>query len=244
MKLLVKKETRGAFVQYLPLDKKEVLRYLGYRRQQVLTPEVSALVDIMMLDVQTITKPRYYYQAFDFTLDEANQAIHVMQTDLVLQSKQLFKVLKEAKKIVLLATTLGIDVERQIRRYEATELTKALVLDATCVAFIETLCDLAEVDMAHEFSEFTLNRRFSPGYGDLALSVQPQFLNALDANRQLGISLTENDLMIPRKSVTAIIGLFEDATVALPRRQPPQNLTLDMAKLGHFNIGGLSHDND
>ena len=50
-------------------------------------------------------------------------------------------------------------------------------------------------------------RRYSPGYGDLPLSVQPALLDALDAGRRLGVTLTESLLMVPMKSVTAVVGI-------------------------------------
>lgn len=227
-------------MQYLPLEKSEVLRYLGYRRKQELMPDISALVDEMIMEVQNVSNARYLYQAYDFTLDEANHAIHLTNTDLVLQSKQLYSHLKHAKQVVLLAATLGIEVERQVRLYELSEMTKAFVLDAACVDYIEKICDLAEVDIDSQFTDSVLNRRFSPGYGDLSLEVQPQFLKTLGADRQLGLTLTENYLMIPRKSVTAILGLFEDDKLARPRRKPPQDLTMDMVRNGNFNVSGLT----
>ncbi|GAB2021861.1 vitamin B12 dependent-methionine synthase activation domain-containing protein [Pseudolactococcus yaeyamensis] len=226
-------------MQYLPLEKSEVLRYLGYRRKQELTSNISALVDEMILEVQNVSNARYLYQAYDFTLDEINHVIHLTNTDLVLQSKQLYNHLKHAKQVVLLAATLGIEVERQIRRYELSEMTKAFVLDAACVDYIEKICDLAEVDIDSQFTDSVLNRRFSPGYGDLSLEVQPQFLKTLNADRQLGLTLTDTNLMVPRKSVTAILGLFEDDKLARPRRKPPQNLTMDMVRNGNFNVTGV-----
>jgi hypothetical protein len=225
----------GDFMQYLPLDKSEILRYLGYRRKQALTDEVSELVDQMMLEVQEIANARYLYQVYDFTLDAEKSAIHVTGTDLVLTSTHLYQQLKQATKIVLLAVTLGVEVDRQIRLYQSSELTKGLVLDAACAAYIEKVCDLAEVELAAEFSNYELNRRFSPGYGDLSLMVQPQFLTTLAADRQLGISLTETYLMIPRKSVTAIIGLFDADTIVRPRRRLSDGLTLEMAEKAKFN---------
>lgn len=224
-------------MQYLPLEKSEVLRYLGYRRHQELTDDVSDLVDELMLEVQEVSYARYFYQVYDLTLDEKNLAVHVANTDLVLQSKNIFNHLKNAKKAVLMAATLGIEIERKIRLYELSEMTKAFILDAACVDYIEKICDLAEVDIAMHFPEYTLNRRFSPGYGDLSLDVQPQFLKTLGADKKLGLTLTETQLMIPRKSVTAIIGLFDDEKLARPRRKAPEHLTVAMVENGKFKIG-------
>ena len=49
--------------------------------------------------------------------------------------------------------------------------------------------------------------RFSPGYGDFDLKYQKDILEYLDANKKIGISLTDSLMMIPTKSITAIIGI-------------------------------------
>ena len=51
--------------------------------------------------------------------------------------------------------------------------------------------------------------RFSPGYGDLPIEIQKDFFRVLEPNRKIGVSLTESMMMIPSKSVTAIIGISD-----------------------------------
>ena len=53
----------------------------------------------------------------------------------------------------------------------------------------------------------SLRPRFSPGYGDLPLTVQKEFMTLLDCAHLIGINLNESLLMSPSKSVTAIIGM-------------------------------------
>ena len=52
-----------------------------------------------------------------------------------------------------------------------------------------------------------LTGRFSPGYGDWDIAVQPLVANALDTVRRAGLCVTDPNLMTPRKSVTAILGV-------------------------------------
>ena len=49
--------------------------------------------------------------------------------------------------------------------------------------------------------------RYSPGYGDLSLDVQSSFLKALNAQKTIGLFLSEGGVMQPEKSVTALMGL-------------------------------------
>ena len=52
-----------------------------------------------------------------------------------------------------------------------------------------------------------LTGRFSPGYGDWDIAVQPLVAAALDTARRAGLCVTDTNLMTPRKSVTAILGV-------------------------------------
>ncbi|MDR3191052.1 MAG: methionine synthase [Lactobacillaceae bacterium] len=210
----------------LPINKAEVLRYAGYRRKFTLSPELDGMVDAEMAAVQTIAKPRYTWHIFDLDAQTEN-VIKVIGTDLVLPGHDIYQHLKHAQKVALLAATLGIEVERHTRQLEITAMTRAYLFDACCVDLIEKVCDLAQVVLAEEIADQGLvqNRRYSPGYGDLPLAVQPQFLQAVDANKTVGIQLTDSYLMIPRKSVTALVGLFEDAQQAKPKYRQPTDFT-------------------
>ena len=89
--------------------------------------------------------------------------------------------------------------------YEA----QLLLFDAACSAYAEYMADVCQNEVAEAAARCGLQvrGRFSPGYGDLPLQVQPGLLAALDAGRRLGITLTDSLLMIPRKSITAIVAL-------------------------------------
>ena len=121
---------------------------------------------------------------------------------LTLASRDLWRCLRGAREAYLFAATLGHDVDRLIRKYAALSAADLLIVQAIAATAIEQYID----DETASWGEKLLPR-YSPGYGDLPLSVQPDFLAALDARKTLGITLTETFLMIPSKSVTAIIGI-------------------------------------
>lgn len=207
--------------RYLPLEQREVLRYLGYKRRHELTPELAELVVKVMEEVQEVSQVRSHYQCFE--LAETSTGIQVVGSELVLSGTAISRHLQGATQVALFALTLGSSVEQVIRRYEITDLTHALVLEAACTEYIEKNCDLLEAQIAKEAQAkgLTANRRFSPGYGDLPLAIQPTFLATLQAENRLGITVTEDFLMIPRKAVTAIVGLFPAGNPAKPTRKEP-----------------------
>lgn len=118
------------------------------------------------------------------------------------------KHLEGCEKAVLFAATLGAQSERLIRRAEAENMAYAVVLDALASAMVEEFCDKCELEIkARVGGHFTY--RFSPGYGDYPLGLQGLFIRRLSADKRIGLTATSNSILIPRKSVTAIIGVSD-----------------------------------
>ena len=80
-------------------------------------------------------------------------------------------------------------------------------IDNEVTAAIEAVCDKLCCEIAEQYSQYKLRPRFSPGYGDLSLYVQRDIVRILDTYRKIGLTLSDSLLMIPQKSVTAIVGL-------------------------------------
>ena len=85
------------------------------------------------------------------------------------------------------------------------------VLDAACSAYVEAAVEQMDQQVKTDAATHGLagNWRFSPGYGDCPLSAQRSIVNALNATRLIGLTVTPTSLLMPTKSVTAVIGLFD-----------------------------------
>ena len=66
--------------------------------------------------------------------------------------------------------------------------------------------------------------RFSPGYADFPLEVQPKLLELLDAPRRIGLTVSPGLLLVPTKSVTCVIGVGEH--LPMERKKTCKNCTL------------------
>lgn len=120
------------------------------------------------------------------------------------QSAALSRALEGCEEAYLFAVTLGMQTERWLHRLSILSPAKHFTADALASAYAEAAADLAnDLLSAGE----TLTNRFSPGYGDLPLSIQPKMLEATAAEKYLHITLSDGLLMIPQKSITAIIGI-------------------------------------
>ena len=112
---------------------------------------------------------------------------------------------------VIFGATVGLEADRLIKRYSRLDTARAVMLQAIGAERIEALCDAFCADIEENVAERGLftRPRFSPGYGDLPLEIQRDFVRVLDCRRKIGVTLNESLLMSPSKSVTAIIGLSD-----------------------------------
>ncbi len=125
------------------------------------------------------------------------------------EGKDIRGLLSGGNQVILLAATLGAETETLISRMQRKDMADALLLDALASAAVENVCDNLCGDLARHFAPRKLTPRFSPGYGDFPLSQQTDLCAVLNVTRLLGITLTPGGLMIPRKSVTALIGVSD-----------------------------------
>ena len=124
-----------------------------------------------------------------------------------LVSRDLVKNLQGCSHVVIFAATLGMGVDRLIRKYQQVSPAKAVMLHAIGTERIEGVCD--EFCKYLEAEKGRCRPRFSPGYGDVALETQRQFFDLLQCEKHLGLYLNESLLMSPSKSVTAILPIKE-----------------------------------
>jgi len=190
----------------LDINKEEVLRYLGYKGQDI-DENLTSTIEECREEIKKVITPRVVYSYKNISLSD--EGVEVITTNLILKGKDIKEHLKNSTECVLMAVTLGNDVEKKTRLYEKTNLTKALILDACATTAVEEVCDIVENSVKEKaiLSGMNITFRYSPGYGDLPLNVQNSFLRALDAQKKIGLTVSENNLLFPRKSVTAIIGI-------------------------------------
>ena len=99
---------------------------------------------------------------------------------------------------------MGISVDRLYEKQKRVSQALATVMSATASSLIESFCDYVNKSLV---GEEKAKPRFSCGYGDFALEHQKDILKVLEADKRLGVCLTESCMMVPVKSVTAIIGI-------------------------------------
>ena len=185
-----------------PINEREILRYAGASAP---TPELRHLLDEVLSELQEGLTYRVSYRELPIRLE--GDILHLGFTDTA--SNDLKRNLAGCESIVLFAATVGLAPDRLVARYGTRSPTKALLVQAIGAERIEALCDLFCREIAEEkATEGLVTRpRFSPGYGDLPLTLQERIVTVLDCPRKIGLTLNESLLLSPTKSVTAIVGV-------------------------------------
>lgn len=187
------------------IDRSQALRYAGMRGDA--DAPLSALADVCEKRLLSVISPRYIHRVYP--LESCDAGIACKGSRLLLTGTDIAAHLEGCSHAVLFCATLSQGADRAVRTAQAEDVTAGLLTDALASAAIEQVCDLAETEILAGLSDYHATWRFSPGYGDLPLQLQGDFLDALDAQRKIGVCVSESGLLIPRKSVTAIIGLSE-----------------------------------
>ena len=192
-------------------DKPEILRYLEYRKHDI-DENLDRQLDRCMDLINKAARPKYISKVVDISNGIPKDCTFIKGFDIL-------KHLGGAKKMILMAATLGPEVEFAIRKAQIRDVSDALIMDSCASTLVEELCDRIEAEFRTEYEKegLYLSTRYSPGYGDMPISVQREFTVYMDTVRRIGLNVSESGIMIPRKSVTAIKAITKEKNSGLKR---------------------------
>ena len=181
-----------------PIDRREALRYMG---GVTASEEVEALLQSAIEEAKNV----FSYRAIvtELPIEWGDEGLDLGFA--TVGSRDLAKALTGCDRILLLAATVGVGIDRLMARYGRTSPARALCMEALGSERVEALCDAVCESLAAEYGK--LRPRFSAGYGDLPLSLQREIFAYMECHKHIGLTLNESLLMSPSKSVTAIIGV-------------------------------------
>lgn len=188
-----------------PIDIYEAARYMGVKG--VPDDNTLRLLEQCEEKVRRCVRPQYVYR--EATVDISGEEVYLEDVGLHLPGKDISRHLSECSRAVIFAVTLSAAADKLIRQTGVTDMAAALAVDCLCSAAVEQVCNKAEEEIFSVIDAPYRTWRFSPGYGDLPITIQGDFLRALNAQRRIGLTVTDSSLLLPSKSVTAIIGISD-----------------------------------
>ena len=183
------------------IDLGEIKRYLKYDSEtldKVTEKNIKRALEI----VAKMADFKYLYRKYSIVVTD--KQVDIKDANLIFESISLANHLKKCDEAVLFIATLGLTLDKEIERLEVIDLALAYAVNAVAVAYLEEAIDETLVDIDTSKNQTS---RYSIGYGDLELKYQNDLINILDASKQIGVYALETHLMVPAKTVSAIVGL-------------------------------------
>lgn len=191
------------FEQRLEPDRAAVLNALGYggRAPDAATEE---RIQTALTRVTAAAEPRWVWKPYTLEWPPL-----LVEAAFSLPGEDIRRHLAGCHRAVLLALTLGGGVEQAIRKAEVEDLALAVIMDTAASDLAERYADAAEgaVRGQMEAGGEYVTGRFSPGYGDLPIALQKELLEALGAPKAIGLTVSGSGILLPRKSITAVLGV-------------------------------------
>ena len=198
----------GSGMTQYQVSRAEVLRYLGYAGQAV-DVSLDNRIDEAIARCVAASNPGFTYRVFP--VDITPDGVQLVGTTLVLPGADILAHLAGARECAVMTATAGLGNEWELRRLSLLNGLDGMLFDAASSALAEAVADACNAQIVAEARGRGMYAkwRYSPGYGDLPLSLQPDIIRVLAADKRRGITATDSNLLIPAKSVTAFVGLFD-----------------------------------
>lgn len=192
----------------LNISKSELAFSLGYSYQNI-PDHVDEVIDQSMeLIHQNVMPSGGIVILHDKKISIENDRI-VIDDICLLSEKIISKYLRNSDTVAILVATIGNSLEQIVKqKMDQNEFLTGYVIDRAASELVEKTAQLIE-DKLYEITaeiKLSITNRYSPGYCGWSVSDQHKLFSLLPEGF-CGINLTESSLMIPIKSVSAIIGI-------------------------------------
>ncbi len=196
-----------AISNQLDIDIQQVRHYMGYGADCKPPARTSSLIDDYVENAHQLIEPSYSYVIRDIELVYGSSV--VIDGSIIFESQVIARLLKRCHKVAILLVTIGKHLEETARWLaEDSLMVQSIVLEAIGSDAVDRVANFVQDRIRKVASEQGLvtSQRFSPGYCDWDIEQQEILFRTMDSD-SAGIHLTERYLMIPRKSISGIIGI-------------------------------------
>jgi hypothetical protein len=196
-----------AISSQIDVDRQQIFSHIGYGDDYQPSARITSLVNDYIENYHDLIAPSYSYTIKEIMSVEGNRVI--IEDSIIFESKIIAWLLAQCEKVAIFALTIGNHLEEMVGHLAENGLVlQATVLDAIGSEAAERLAVFVEdrIRKVVAFQGLSASRRFSPGYCDWELSQQKMVFQAMNGD-SAGVYLTERFLMLPRKSVSGIIGI-------------------------------------
>ncbi|OHD16041.1 MAG: hypothetical protein A2086_15370 [Spirochaetes bacterium GWD1_27_9] len=145
-----------------------------------------------------------------YSIKEKNDNFVIFYNEIRWKSNDLLRFLADINEIYLIGITAGKEIVDYRDKLIKEDAFISIIADAVGSETVEKGANYLHNligKMIIKEGKHTVKRRYSPGYGDFLLENQSDFYKLLELQK-IGVELTSNFILMPEKSITAIIGII------------------------------------
>jgi len=198
-------------IRDIPLSLKTgaVLRRQGLGGKAKVRPEIKNLTQELLASIESehLLEPAVAYEYYPVTGMNSGQIS--LEGGKAVHGPALPATFPEAKELMVLIGTIGPRLEKQASGYtKSGQALRGMLLDGIGSAAIDTLIPEALKPIAAEVASrgYEISSPVNPGMPGFPMTEQWNLMELSQAH-EIGVSLTQSGILVPRKSVSMVIGI-------------------------------------
>ena len=195
-------------IETVEIDTDKVLLRLGYvPSKTALDSKTERSIDNLITDARKWLVPKAVYRTETIS-KRTDRMVCLGEDNLCIMSTQVASLLANSFQVSAFAVSIGQELTSVTQAFlKDKKVTEAAITDAIGSVVVESLAEQVNRFLIQKgvSSRARLTKRYSPGYGDWGIESQKEFLAFVQADLA-GISVAPSGVMIPEKSVSAIVG--------------------------------------
>ncbi len=192
------------------IDEGKVLRELRFPRsvtfQDIKEEHIADSIKIVIRLAYSLIKGKGCYRTFKIK-EVLPDRVTIPESDHLFSGNNMVRLLKNCDYATLLVCTIGKDIADKVEEFEKISLSDAYNLDRTGAWMADYMAEqvgrIIETEVTKNGYKPTF--RYAAGYGDWELKAQAEIMRLTEAHK-IGVTITDSFIMIPRFSVSAVIG--------------------------------------
>jgi len=209
------------------IEREDLIERLGGRKERAFSRSLRSKVHHSARTLYRLMSPHLLFTKERIKKIERGRIY--LHGGVTLKSPKLSRALHDSEELICFVTTIGAEIDFEINRMmRQGRLSEAFIMDAMGSVAVESLAEQFHRRMERQYSENdkAVTLRFSPGYCDWSIEEQKKLFELFDSNTA-GIELMDSCLMMPRKSISAVFGVYP---VSGGSAQPPYNPCVECPK--------------
>jgi hypothetical protein len=190
------------------ISEKKFIELLGYDADCIPEP-VSETITYILKNLHDKVRLQSGYKIFNPRKVKITDDRFIIDNRIFNCGKIISAPLKNADTLVLIVSSLGEEIDKWSRNFmDNNEMLKGYLIDKIASELVEELADKTQLLLKNQLEEiaFKTTNRYSPGYCGWSVADQNNLFSLLPS-KFCGVIVNKNSMMMPIKSISAIIGV-------------------------------------